>query len=287
MSDEAYPLQGMGKDEEFLSFSGNAEDQACIGHLRGDFARGTEFWTTWWVHQEELVDQDFKDELDSVVNALRKNGPLKNLSAMQSFCWKHKQAQMSPESGKDYYGFRVDTPKRRYYLRFLPLRGNYNFYIYCYQTDKLERAAELPPREERMSKQTIKVLVVEPTKPCEVREILPDLKSLQGVVGGKIEMVSPFTESAAIICNAEGKNLNLPPNRLLCDCYGDPYDVLCGTFLIVGVGGENFISLTDFQLRSYKEMFDHPHLLAIPLEAPDSPEKPTEQKKKRGKTHER
>ena len=58
---------------------------------------------------------------------------------MQSFCWKHKQAQMSPESGKDYYGFRVDTPKRRYYLRFLPLRGNYNFYIYCYQTDKLER----------------------------------------------------------------------------------------------------------------------------------------------------
>ena len=83
------------------------------------------------------MDQDFKDELDSVVNALRKNGPLKNLSAMQSFCWKHKQAQMSPESGKDYYGFRVDTPKRRYYLRFLPLRGNYNFYIYCYQTDKL------------------------------------------------------------------------------------------------------------------------------------------------------
>ena len=270
-----------------LSFSGSDEEQACIGHLRGDFAQGTEFWTTWWDHQEELVDQDFKDELDSVVNALRKNGPLKNLSAMQSFCWKHKQAQMSPESGKDYYGFRVDTPKRRYYLRFLPLRGNYNFYIYCYQTDKLERAAELPPREERMSKQTIKVLVVEPMKPCEVREILPDLKSLQGVVGGKIEMVSPFTESAAIICNAEGKNLNLPPNRLLCDCYGNPHDVLCGTFLIAGVGGENFISLTDFQLHSYEEMFDHPHLLAIPLEVPDSPEKPTEQKKKRGKTHER
>lgn len=138
-----------------------------------------------------------------------------------------------------------------------------------------------------MSAEAIKVLIVEPMKPCEVREILPDLKSLQGVVGGKIEMVSPFTESAAIICNAEGKNLNLPPNRLLCDRHGDPHDVLCGTFLIAGVGGENFVSLTDFQLRSYKEMFDHPHLLAIPLEVPDSPEKPTEQKKKRGKTHER
>ena len=102
MSAEAYPLQGLDKDEELLTFSGYAEEQACIGHLRGDFAQGTEFWTTWWVHQEELVDPDFKDELDSVVNALWKDGPLKNLSAMQSFCWKHKQAQMSPESGKDY-----------------------------------------------------------------------------------------------------------------------------------------------------------------------------------------
>ena len=138
-----------------------------------------------------------------------------------------------------------------------------------------------------MSAEAIKVLIVEPMKPCEVREVPHDYKSLQGIVGGKIEMASPFTESAAIICNAEGKNLNLPPNRLLCDRHGDPYDVLCGTFLIAGVGGENFVSLTDFQLRSYKEMFDHPHLLAIPLEVPDSPEKPTEQKKKRGKTHER
>ena len=138
-----------------------------------------------------------------------------------------------------------------------------------------------------MSGKTTKVLVVEPMKPCEVREILPDLKSLQGMVGGKIEMVSPFTESAAIICNAEGKNLNLPPNRLLCDRHGDPYDVLCGTFLIAGVGSENFISLTDEQLRSYKAMFDHPCLYAIPLEAPNSQEKNPEQKKKRGKPHER
>ena len=263
-----------------LSFSGSDEEQACIGHLRGDFAQGTEFWTTWWDHQEELVDQDFKDELDSVVNALRKNGPLKNLSAMQSFCWKHKQAQMSPESGKDYYGFRVDTPKRRYYLRFLPLRGNYNFYIYCHQTDKLERAAELP-------RKMTKVLVVEPMNPCEVREISHDLKTLQGMVGGSIEMVSPFNEAVAIVCNAEGKVLGLPFNCPLCDNHGIPYNIVCGTFFIAGVGSEDFISLTDEQLRSYKAMFDHHRLYAIPLEAPNSQKKSPEQKKKRGKSHER
>ena len=277
---EIYSLQEIGRDEEFLSFSGNTEDQACIGHLRGDFAQGTEFWTTWWDHQEELKDQDFMNELDSVVNALRKDGPLKNLSAMQSFCWKHKQAQMSPESGKDYYGFRVDTPRRRYYMRFLPLRGNYNFYIYCHQTDKLERAAELP-------RKMTKVLVVEPMKPCEVREISHDLKTLQGMVGGSIEMVSPFNEAVAIVCNAEGKVLGLPFNCPLCDNHGIPYNIVCGTFFIAGVGSEDFISLTDEQLRSYKAMFDHHRLYAIPLEAPNSQKKSPEQKKKRGKSHER
>ena len=287
MSDERYPLQETGKDEEFLFFSGNTEDQACIGHLRGDFGSGTEFWTTWWDHNVELKGQEFKDELDAVVNALRKDGPLKNLSSMERYCRSHAQARMSPQSGTDYYGFRVDTEKHCYYLRFLPQRGNYNFYIYCYQTDKFERMADSPSREVSESNRTIKVLVVEPMKPCEVREISGDLNSLQKIVGGKIEMASPFTEPAVIICNAEGKNLDLPPNRLLCDSKGRAYDVLCGTFLIAGIGGEDFTSLTDVQLHCYKTLFDHRRLFAIPLEAPDSQKKHPEHKKKRGEPHER
>lgn len=287
MNDEKYPLQETGKDEELLSFSGSAEDQACIGHLRGDFGSGTEFWTTWWDHHEELNVREFKDELCTMVNALRKDGPLKDLSSMERFCRSHPQARMSPNAGAYYYGFRVDTAKHRYYLRFLPLRKNYNFYIYCYQTDKLERAADLPSKEENVSDKTIKVLVVEPIKPCEVREIPHDLKSLQGIVGGGIEMVSPFTDSAVIICNAEGKNRNLPPNRLLCDSKGSAYDILCGTFLIAGVSGENFVSLTGGQLHSYKLMFDDRRLFAIPLEVPHSHGKRPEHKKKKCDDHER
>ena len=287
MSDERYPLLEAATDEEPLSFSSGVEEQACVGHLRGDFGSGTEFWTTWWDHQEALKDQAFKDELDEVVNALRKEGPLKGLSSMERFCRSHPQARMSPRAGAYYYGFQVDTAKHRYYLRFLPLRNNYNFYIYCYKTDKLERVADLPSREEHMSDQTIKVLVVEPMKPCEVRDIPHDLKSLQSIVGGGIEMVYPFTDPAAIICNTEGKNRDLPPNRLLCDSEGSAYDILCGTFLIAGISGENFASLPDHLLRSYKAMFDDRRLFAIPLEAPDSQEKRPEHKKKRGNQHER
>ena len=138
-----------------------------------------------------------------------------------------------------------------------------------------------------MSDNTIRVLVVEPMKPCEVREIPHDLKSLQGIVGGGIEMVSPFTDPAAIICNAEGKNRNLSPNRLLCDSKGNAYDILCGTFLIAGISGENFASLPDHLLHSYKAMFDNRSLYAIPLEAPHSQGKRPEHKKKKCGGHER
>lgn len=285
MSDERYPLLEAATDEEPLSFSSGVEEQACIGHLRGDFGSGTEFWTTWWDHQEALKDQAFKDELDNVVNALRKDGPLKDLSGMERFCRGHPRARMSPASGTYYYGFRVDTAKHRYYLRFLPLRNNYNFYIYCYQTDKLERAAELPSREANMSDQTIKVLVVEPMKPCEVREIPHDLKTLQSIVGGSIEMASPFNEAVGIVCNAEGKVLDLPFNRPLCDDHGLPYDIICGTFFITGVGPEDFISLTDEQVHRYKELYDN--IMVLTAEKPSPQEKPTQSKKKRGTHHER
>ena len=61
----------------------------------------------------------------------------------------------------------------------------------------------------------IKVLVVEPTKPCEVREIPDTLEAMQQIVGGCIESVS--FEREAIICNENGKLLDLPFNRPLLD----------------------------------------------------------------------
>ena len=87
MNAESYSFLQVEADEEpmlFASIFSPAEhEQACIGHLRGDFGRGTEFWTTWWDKHEELKNQDFQNELGDLVNTLRKNGPLKNLSAMQ------------------------------------------------------------------------------------------------------------------------------------------------------------------------------------------------------------
>lgn len=103
----------------------------------------------------------------------------------------------------------------------------------------------------------IKVLVVEPMKPCRVQEISDTLEAMQAVVGGEFEAVFPFDGSTAVVCNRDGKIDSLPFNRPLLDDSGEPYDILCGTFFITGVRGENFVSLTDDQIRRYKELYDN------------------------------
>ncbi len=56
----------------------------------------------------------------------------------------------------------------------------------------------------------MKILVVEPMKPCEVREIPDTLEAMQALVGGYIQAVYPFQEEVAVICNEKGRNLDLP-----------------------------------------------------------------------------
>lgn len=35
-----------------------------------------------------------------------------------------------------------------------------------------------------------------------------------------------------------------------------PYDIICGTFFVAGLGVEDFVSLTEEQIRRYKEHYD-------------------------------
>ena len=108
----------------------------------------------------------------------------------------------------------------------------------------------------------MKVLVVEPQKPCRVQEIesLPDMQQL---VGGDIEAVYPFQEPVALVCNSEGKLLGLPMNRPLLDKDYLPYDIIRGTFFVAGLGQEDFVSLTDEQIQRYKSLYDNMQILPV------------------------
>lgn len=100
------------------------------------------------------------------------------------------------------------------------------------------------------------ILVVEPMKPPTVQEIDSSLESMQKIVGGDIEAVYPFDDPVAIVCNEEGKMLGLPMNRAMTDESGVPYDIVCGTFFVVGIGDEDFTSLTEQQIEKYKDSWE-------------------------------
>ena len=130
----------------------------------------------------------------------------------------------------------------------------------------------------------MKVLIVEPMKPCYVREI-SGLNDMQEIVGGHIEAIYPFKEQVAIIANEEGKILGLPFNRPLSGEGGVAYDGVCGTVFMCGLGWECLVSLTEEQIRRYKELYDNVMVITAVKEQPQGTK--TEQKKKRGNAHER
>ena len=52
-------------------------------------------------------------------------------------------------------------------------------------------------------------------------------------------------------------------NRPLLDEDRLPYDIICGTFFIAGLGQEDFVSLTDEQLQRYKSLYDNMQILPV------------------------
>lgn len=102
----------------------------------------------------------------------------------------------------------------------------------------------------------IRVLRVEPGRVPYEKQINYDLESIQSEVEGYIETVYTHVDTAvALIVNEEGKLEGLPYNRALRDEKGNIYDVIVGNFLIVGIMGEDFCSLTDNQVKRFKHMF--------------------------------
>lgn len=111
-----------------------------------------------------------------------------------------------------------------------------------------------------MDNEKINVLVVEPEKKPYAKEISSGLSSLQHEVGGYIQAVYPYEEPVAIICDEEAKLTGKQLNRALRDVDGKIYDVVAGTFLIVGLGEEDFSSLTPEHAKQFKEKFDTPEM---------------------------
>ena len=101
------------------------------------------------------------------------------------------------------------------------------------------------------------VLMIEPGKAPRCLELSHSLEEMQKAVGGFIQILYPFGEPVALVCNEEGKLLRLPANRALRDESGAVYDIVCGTFFLCGAPpeSEHFESLTEKQMERYTERF--------------------------------
>ena len=106
----------------------------------------------------------------------------------------------------------------------------------------------------------IHVILCEPGQKARITTIENQLESLQTAVGGYIEAIYPFTDPVAIVCNEEGKLNGMALNRALRDDAGQIQDILAGPFLIVGLGKEDFVSLTKELQAKYSRMFELPEM---------------------------
>lgn len=116
-----------------------------------------------------------------------------------------------------------------------------------------------------MKEKFIEVVKVSPLKTPEVVKIKNTLEGLQKAVSieapyiGLIEIIQPDNEEdwkICLLCNEEGKILNLPPNRRVGD------DIICGTFYITSQDRfGNLASLNEEQKQKYLKRFAEPEFI--------------------------
>lgn len=89
----------------------------------------------------------------------------------------------------------------------------------------------------------MKIVVVKPGQPAEIRDIEGSLESMQEVVGGDIQVLYPWTSSICLVCNEDARRLNFKPNKVI--LFTDRFNNLTqhqklirGTFFIVGLSDD-------------------------------------------------
>ena len=146
---DKYEVRPASSEEAGLFFALPPEKDAelgCIGHVRIDFGhRGDGFYHTWHPRgPEEWNTQDFKTELNEVVDELRET-VLKDFSAMTGFCRDHG-GEISGGWVQNY-GYIVETEQYRYCLRCNPVPGDYQAYLTCFDKRVQEMVQGQAPKQ--------------------------------------------------------------------------------------------------------------------------------------------
>lgn len=152
-SETKYALRPASQEEAGLFYAMSPEQDAelgCIGHVRIDFGRsGKEFWHTWHPRgPEEWKSPGFKAELQEVVDEMRQT-VLSDMVGMRHFC--ADNGGYIDGGWVPNYGYIVESKKYRYCLRCIPMQGDYNAYLTCFDKQIQEmNQAEKPEQSMQM-----------------------------------------------------------------------------------------------------------------------------------------
>jgi len=130
----------------------------------------------------------------------------------------------------------------------------------AFESRVAEQAAVYETAGPETAAEAMTVLMVEPESYPRTFEVGTELEDLQKAVGGNIEVTYPFDDNVGLIMNEEGKLNGLPLNRGLRDDDGQLYDVVAGSFMVVGLTDDGFTSLSPDQMVKYEEAFHQPEV---------------------------
>lgn len=136
-NEKSFDVRPINSSEQKYTYTQSIQissQTGCIGCLRGDFgSSGSDFFSSWFDKCRYLKTEEFKEELDMIINALRSKqiGLLKNRNAMKYYITKYPGSEFQGNYAKEY-GFRMNTKEYTYLIRCNPVFGDYNFYCWCF-----------------------------------------------------------------------------------------------------------------------------------------------------------
>lgn len=127
---------------------------------------------------------------------------------------------------------------------------------HCGGQDKADRLCEPFGVTKDQEGDKITVLLVEPYKYPQIVQVGAEMEALRETVA---EVRFPFQDSVGIVLYGERAG-DMPLNRAVTDKEGNVKDIIAGNFLVAGLAGGRFCSLTPGQLEKYGRMFRQPQV---------------------------
>lgn len=114
--------------------------------------------------------------------------------------------------------------------------------------------------EKQTDKNKISVLFIQPNKYPKKIKINNSLDDMQKLVGGNIEIIYPYEDEIALICNDEGKINGETLNRAIYDGNNNLIDIIAGNFFIcyAPADSDNLFGLPKNLEKKYFNKFKFP-----------------------------